>query len=127
MLNLKTTFNRRIKRPICEGQFMSIERRILSYLRTYGNTRENDLMTYGVQNFARPQEIMKKVIERMAIEGRLHRIVHNKLKPPEVYISLEESLPISMVMQKETVREEAKRILEEAASVAEHRNRDRDL
>jgi hypothetical protein len=103
---------------------LSIERRIVSYLMAYGNTRECDLISYGVQNFARSPETMKKTVDRMAIKGKIHRIVHNKLKPPEVYISLEESLPIDAVMEKQIAGDEARRILEEAASVAERRSRD---
>lgn len=103
---------------------MSIERHIVSYLMKYGNTRETDLISYGVQNFVRPPEEMKKIIDRMAVKGKIHRIVHNKLKPPEVYIGLEESLPIYMIIEDQIANDEAKRILEEAASVAEHTSGD---
>jgi hypothetical protein len=103
---------------------VSIERQVVSYLMKYGNTRETDLISYGVQNFVRPPEKMKKIIDRMAVKGKIHRIVHNKLKPPEVYISLEESLPIQMMIEGQIANDEVKRILEEAASVAEHTSGD---
>jgi hypothetical protein len=103
---------------------MSIERQIVSYLMKYGNTRETDLISYGVQNFVPHPEEMKKIIDRMAVKGKIHRIVHNKLKPPEVYIGLEESLPIHMIIEDQIANDEAKRILEEAASVAEHTSGD---
>jgi hypothetical protein len=97
---------------------VSIERQIVSYLMKYGNTRETDLISYGVQNFLRPPEEMKKIIDRMAVKGKIYRIVHSKLKPPEVYISLEESLPIHSMIEDQIANDEARRILEEAASVA---------
>jgi division protein CdvB (Snf7/Vps24/ESCRT-III family) len=96
-----------------------MERQIVSYLKKYGNTREIDLISYGSQNFVRPPEKMKKIIDRMAVEGKIHRIVHNKLQPPEVYIGLEESLPVYPMMENQIADDEARRILEEAASVAE--------
>ncbi|MGA3192450.1 MAG: hypothetical protein ABSD73_08045 [Candidatus Bathyarchaeia archaeon] len=103
---------------------MSIERQILSYLTKYGNTRETDLINYGVQNFARSPEEMKKIIDRMAVKGKIHRIVHCKLKPPEVYIALEESPPIYTMIEDQIANDEARRILEEAASVAKHTSED---
>jgi hypothetical protein len=97
---------------------MSIERKIVSYLESFGNTRENDLISYGVQNLGRPADDMKKTIDRMAVKGKLHRIVHNKLKPPEVYITLEEPLPPECAVECEVTNKEVARILQEAASVA---------
>jgi hypothetical protein len=97
---------------------MNTERKIVSYLESFGNTRENDLVSYGVQNLGRSTDDMKKVIDRMAVKGRLHRIVHSKLKPPEVYITLEEPLPPESAMESEVTNKEVARILEEAASIA---------
>jgi hypothetical protein len=97
---------------------MNIERKIVSYLESFGNTRENDLINYGVQNFGRSTDEMKKAIDRMAVKGELHRIVHSKLKPPEVYITLEEPLPPESAVQSEVTNEEVARILKEAASLA---------
>jgi hypothetical protein len=99
---------------------MSTERQIVSYLMKYGNTREIDQISYGVQNFVCSSEKMKKIIDRMAVKGKIHRIVHNKLKPPEVYIGLEESLSFHSMIEDQIANDEAMRILEEAASVAEH-------
>jgi hypothetical protein len=104
---------------------MSAERKILSYLETYGNTRENDLINYAVQNFHKPPENVKKVIDRLAVKGKLHRVVHNKLKPPEVYVTLEEPLPPEAAVERELVNDEVGKILEEAASLAERINGDR--
>jgi len=104
---------------------MSIERQIVSYLMKYGNTRETDLISYGVQNFVQPPEKMKKIIDRMAVKGKIHRIVHGKLEPPEVYVGLEESIPIHPMIEDQIVNDEARKILEEAASVAENTSGDR--
>jgi hypothetical protein len=101
---------------------MSAERKILSYLEAYGNTRENDLINYAIQNFHKPPEKVKKVIDRLAIKGKVHRVVHNKLKPPEVYITLEEPLLHGVFVEKEFVTEEVDKILQEAASLAKRTN-----
>lgn len=67
---------------------------------------------------------MKKIIDRLVIKGKMYRIVHNKLKPPEVYVSLKEPLPpfeIGVELAEADVQLEARRILDEAAAVAERR------
>jgi len=98
---------------------MGIESEIISYLEIYGNTREKDLIDYGMHNFNNSASHIKKIVDRMAVKGKIHRIVHNKLTPPEVYISLEESLPPEIMIENKIVDEDVSRILEEAASVAE--------
>jgi hypothetical protein len=42
---------------------MNVESEIVSYLEKYGNTRENDLINYGSQNFGVPSHNMKKIID----------------------------------------------------------------
>ena len=109
---------------------MSIEREIVSYLSTYGNTRESDLIGYGVQNFHRSPIKMKKIVDRMVIKGKIYRIVHNKLKPPEVYISLEELLYPEIMRDlleaqvSESTVEDPQTILKGAAAIAEQRKKD---
>jgi hypothetical protein len=103
---------------------MKIEKEIALYLKTYGNTREADLINYGVQHFCRRPEEMKKVLDRMVIKGKIFRVVHQKLKPPEVYVSLDEQLPsfdVSVGLSEAVVKAEAHEILREAAAVAERR------
>jgi hypothetical protein len=110
---------------------MNVEREIVSYLSNYGNTKESDLISYGVQHLDRSAIKMKKILDRMVIKGRIYRIVHNKLKPPEVYISLEELLYPEIMRDlleaevKEKVENDVQRILEEAAAAAENRTKDR--
>ncbi len=105
---------------------MKVEKEIISYLYEYGNTRESDLINYGVKKFDYSSEEMKKVIKRMAIKGKIHYIVHSKLEPPEVYISLKELLPpeiaktlIEAFIQMKAREEDVQKILDEAASIAE--------
>ena len=64
---------------------------------------------------------MKKILDRMAIKGKIHRIVHNKLKPPEVYISLYEFMPA--MFQEELFEENVQKILREAETIAEQNTR----
>ena len=85
---------------------MSIESKIMSYLESFGNTKENDLINYGVHNLARSSDQMKKIIDRMAVKGKLHRVVHHRLKPPEVYVTLEEPLPPEAMVEGESAHED---------------------
>jgi len=105
---------------------MKVEKRIISYLYEYGNTRESDLINYGVKKLDYSSEEMKKVIKRMVIMGKIHYVVHSKLEPPEVYISLKELLPpeiartlIEAFIQMKAREEDVQKILDEAASIAE--------
>ncbi len=107
---------------------MDLEEEIVSYLHQYGNTKENDVINYGIQKFSCSSEAMKKVIRRMVIKGKAHYVVHSKLKPPEVYISLKEPLPpetakilLEAFIQMKATKESAQKILEEAATLAEKR------
>jgi len=105
---------------------MKVEKGIISYLYEYGNTRESDLINYGVKKFDYSSEEMKKVIKRMVIKGEIHYVVHSKLEPPEVYISLKELLPPEIVktliqafIQMKARKEDVQKILDEAASIIE--------
>jgi len=76
-----------------------------------------------VQKLDHPSKDVKKTLHRMAIKGKIHRIVHNKLKPPEVYISLYESLPATF--QEELYEEDVRKILLEAQTIVEQRGKDK--
>src|SRR4030067_932672 len=102
---------------------MNVEAEILSYLEKYGNTRENDLINYGSLNFGVPALNMKKILDRMAVKNRIHRIVHNKLKPAEVYVTLEEPLFPEVTIDMRVSTREVERILEEAASLANQKKK----
>jgi hypothetical protein len=106
---------------------MSIESKIMSYLEAFGNTKESDLINYGVNNLGQSSGKVKKIIDRMAVKGKLHRVVHHKLKPPEVYVTLQEPLPPEAMVEGETTQEEITRILEEAASLADKISRNKPI
>jgi len=109
---------------------MGIEREIASYLVKYGNTRESDIVNYGSRKFNRSSKDMKKIVDRMVVKGRIHRIVHDKLKPPGVYVSLKEPFhpdvlkALIEVDTSEVAEKDAQKILEEAAAIAEKRIRE---
>jgi hypothetical protein len=62
--------------------------RILSYLWTYGSTRESDLMDWGVHRLDQSAESMKAVLDEMDNVGRIMKIVHSELEPQEIYIAI---------------------------------------
>ena len=107
---------------------MKVEKEIISYLHEYGNTRESDLINYGVKKFNYSSEETKKVIKRMAVKDKIHFIVHGKLEPPEVYVSLKEPLPpeiarilLEAFVQMKAGQEDVQKILQEAAAIAERK------
>lgn len=107
---------------------MEVEKEIISYLYKYGNTKEGDIINYGIKKFNYSSEKMKKVIKRMVVKGKIHYVIHSKLEPPEVYVSLKESLPpeiakilLEAFIQMKTAEEDAQKILDEAAALAEKR------
>jgi len=109
---------------------MDIEREIVSYLVKYGNTKESDIVDYGARKFNHSSKDMKKVVDRMVIKGRIHRIVHDKLKPPGVYVSLKEPFHPDVLKAlievdiSEVAGKDAQKILEEAKAIAEKRIRE---
>jgi hypothetical protein len=109
---------------------MNLEKGIILYLTKYGNTREKDLISFGVQEFDRSGKDVKRVVDRMVVKGRIHRIIHNKLRPPEVYLSLKEPFhpnvlkALSEVDISESTEKDVQKILEEAAAIAEKRSRE---
>lgn len=108
---------------------MNVEKEVMLYLHEYGNTKESDIINYGVKEFNYSPKRMKKVIKRMVIKGKIHLIVHSKLEPPAVYISLKEPLPpeiakilLEAFIQMKTAEEDTQKILEEAAVLAKQRS-----
>ncbi len=103
---------------------MNIEDRIILYLEIYGNTSEIDIISYIKQNSEISSDLAKKIINRMTIKNKIYRIVHDKLKPPIVYLTLEEPLPSEIKIENQTKHDtEVKRILQEAASFAQNRSK----
>lgn len=75
-----------------------------------------------MQKFDRPSKDVKRSLDRMVIKGKIHRIVHNRLKPPGVYISLYEFLPATF--QDELFEEDVQKILLQAQAIVEQRGND---
>jgi hypothetical protein len=71
---------------------MKLENKVIFYLRKFGNTREDDLINYGVNRLGCSPEEMKRTLKCIVVRGKAHWLVHDKLEPPEVYLSLTEPL-----------------------------------
>jgi len=111
---------------------MEVEKEIVLYLHKYGNTRERDIINYGVKKFNYSPEEMKKALKRMVVKGKIHYIIHSKLEPPEAYFSLQEPLPseiakvlLEAFMQKKAAEEDVQKILEEAAAIAGRKSKEK--
>jgi len=65
---------------------MEAEKKILSYLQKYGNTKENDLLDFATTKLGYCSEDIKKALKRLMVKMKIHHIVHNRLEPPQVYI-----------------------------------------
>jgi len=108
---------------------VKVESKIVSYLMRYGNTREGDVISFCVRKFSLSSGDAKKVIDRMVVKGKIFRVVHDKLEPPEVYLTLKEPFhpdvlkALIEVDLSEVVEKDARKILEEAAAIAEERIR----
>jgi hypothetical protein len=69
-----------------EKSFSNLEQKIISYLCTYGNTKETDLINYGMQRLGISEGGMIKLIDEMVFTGRIERILHKELEPLVTYI-----------------------------------------
>ena len=78
---------------------MSLEQKIISYLSTYGNTKETDLITYGVQRLGASEECMLKLIDEMVFTGKIERIMHKELEPAVTYIKRGNLFPLELELQ----------------------------
>jgi hypothetical protein len=67
---------------------VKLESKIFSYLMKYGNTREGDLVSFIAEKFAVSLDDAKKAVDYMTARGKIHRIIHDELEPPELYLSL---------------------------------------
>lgn len=109
---------------------MKVEGKIVSYLVRYGNTRESDVIGFCVGRFGLSSGDVKKIVDRMVVKGEIFRVVHDKLEPPEVYLSLKEAFVPDVLRAlvdvdvSRVVGKDVRRILEEAAAIAEGRIRE---
>ena len=108
---------------------MKNEKEIFQYLLKYGNTKRTDLINYSKQKFNFSQKNIERSIKKMVTKGEIYYVLHNQLKPPQVYLSLHESSPpevtkillrAAIEMKKE--KDSAKKILKEASSIADQKN-----
>jgi predicted methyltransferase len=67
---------------------MGIDTIIMEYLHEYGNTKESDLISYVTREFDYSDRQIKHILGRMEKTENIFRVVHDKLKPPGVYIGL---------------------------------------
>jgi len=75
------------------------QQKIISYLCAYGNTRETDLITYGVQKLGKSENNMRKVLDEMVFHGRVKRIMHRELHPAVPYIDYGSMIPFELEFQ----------------------------
>lgn len=118
---------------------MSIEIEIMSYLYTYGNTKGSDLLLYGTRTLGKSLKTIRSTLDRMVLEGKIRRLIHNKIGPKAVYFTLGDHLPNEILVHLETeilgargkdqtkIHEQALRILKEAEKAAEKRIKKRSL
>jgi hypothetical protein len=74
----------------------NVEIKILSYLWTYGSTRESDLIDWGVRRFDQSAESLKAVLDGMDDANKLRRIVHSELEPQAVYVAIGPTLEFEL-------------------------------
>jgi len=82
-----------------EKSFLSLEQKIISYLCTYGNTKETDLITYGVQRLGLSEGDMVKLLDEMEFAGRIERILHKELAPAVTYVKRGSLVPLELELQ----------------------------
>ena len=82
-----------------EKLFSNLEQKIISYLCTYGNTKETDLIGYGVQKLGMSEQNMITLIDEMVFSGKIERIVHKELEPAVTYIKQASLIPIHLKLQ----------------------------
>jgi|UniRef100_A0A7C4Y6B8 DNA-binding HxlR family transcriptional regulator len=100
---------------------MDIEEKISEYLFEYGNTKESDLIGYLQKECGFSDRHIKKVIDKMEKEGKIHRVVHREMKPPSVYLSLHEHIPLEIAKELIRASAEIRKAEFEAISKGERR------
>jgi hypothetical protein len=111
---------------------LGFEDEIIEYLYVHGNTKESDLIEFGSRSLHLSSKAAKEKLDKMAKEGWIGHIIHSKLKSPALYVTFKEPLLYDLEkawtrslnpqkVNKKALREEAQKILEEAAQVAEQR------
>ena len=113
---------------------LGFEDEIINYLNAHGNTKESDLIEFCTYSLHLTSKVAKRKLDRMIKDGWLGNVIHSKLKTPAVYITFKEPASYDLdqmwtkslnpkKLDKEELRQQAGRILEEAKKVAEERQK----
>lgn len=113
---------------------LRFEDEILNYLNVHGSTKESDLLEFGTYSLHLSSKVVKEGLDRMMKEGWIEHIMHTELKTPAVYVGLKEPGLYALRQEwtellepekrdKKALHEEAQKILEEAAMLAEQRTK----
>jgi hypothetical protein len=71
-------------------------KKIISNLIAYGNTRQDDLTSFGAKTFQLSKKEVKDLIRTMAAYGLVEEVVHNMLEKTVVYFKKGSLVPIDM-------------------------------
>jgi hypothetical protein len=77
---------RKILKWLYRGSRHWSEIKVISYLMTFENTREDDLVAYLMRILNKSESYVRKTLKRMIKEGKIRQIVHKKLEPQVVYL-----------------------------------------
>ena len=88
-----------------EKEKMTVEQTVKEYLAEYGNTKESDLIRFLKNELGYSDRGIKKLLVRLEDNNLIFRVVHAKIRPPAVYYSVEEYIPLEI--QKERIRAKA--------------------
>jgi hypothetical protein len=98
------------------------ERTVLEYLSEFGDTRESDLIQFIMNELGYSKrgaiKLLHRLEEKKNKKEKIFRVVHTKLRPPAVYYSTTEYVPLEI--QKELIRAQAEVKAAELAAYAGH-------
>lgn len=84
---------------------VDVEQAVREYLAEFGNTKEADLLAYIKREFDYSEAGSKKLVDRMESQKKIFRVVHSRLHPPGVYLTVKKYVPLEI--QKELIRAHA--------------------
>jgi hypothetical protein len=71
-------------------------KKIIAYLIAYGNTRQDDLTSFGAKTFLLSKKEVKDLIRKMAAYGLAEKVVHNMLERTAIYFKKGRLVPVDM-------------------------------
>jgi len=78
---------RKEREMLRKGSHGWAEIKVLSYLMSFGNTREDDLVAFVACTLNKPASYVRKALDRMVKDDKIKRVVHDKLEPHGVYFA----------------------------------------